>query len=58
MLGKKRIADKKTCSEKNINPNASRSAMFFYWLALRAWLQTGCSLRGRQFVRDFYFSET
>nr|VFK78288.1 MAG: hypothetical protein BECKSD772D_GA0070982_101119 [Candidatus Kentron sp. SD] len=27
-------------------------------LALRAKFQTGCSLRGHWFFRDFYFSET
>ena len=29
-----------------------------YWLARSNKLQTGCSLRGRRFFRDFYFSET
>nr|VFK36789.1 MAG: hypothetical protein BECKSD772F_GA0070984_100539 [Candidatus Kentron sp. SD]VFK40416.1 MAG: hypothetical protein BECKSD772E_GA0070983_100639 [Candidatus Kentron sp. SD] len=43
---------------KNINPNASRSAMFLYWLARSNRLQTGCSLRGHRFFWNFYFSET
>nr|VFK39578.1 MAG: hypothetical protein BECKSD772E_GA0070983_100328 [Candidatus Kentron sp. SD]VFK78090.1 MAG: hypothetical protein BECKSD772D_GA0070982_100645 [Candidatus Kentron sp. SD] len=43
---------------KDINPNASRSAISFYWLARSNQPQTGCSLRGRRFFRDFYFSET
>nr|VFK42254.1 MAG: hypothetical protein BECKSD772F_GA0070984_111810 [Candidatus Kentron sp. SD]VFK48163.1 MAG: hypothetical protein BECKSD772E_GA0070983_11157 [Candidatus Kentron sp. SD]VFK77679.1 MAG: hypothetical protein BECKSD772D_GA0070982_10018 [Candidatus Kentron sp. SD] len=29
-----------------------------YWLALRAWLQTGCSLRGRRVFQNLYFSDT
>nr|VFK20248.1 MAG: hypothetical protein BECKLPF1236A_GA0070988_102545 [Candidatus Kentron sp. LPFa]VFK34288.1 MAG: hypothetical protein BECKLPF1236C_GA0070990_102575 [Candidatus Kentron sp. LPFa] len=29
-----------------------------YWLARSNRIQTGCSLRGHRFFRDFYFSET